>query len=211
MSSSFTTYNSSNSNYTSLLFDSNTVNSFNQTGACFASVSSAAGYMFNVKGLDIFFKDSNTNVPSYTVGLSITGVNQTGQTVLISNFDANAHSGWNAAVFSGLYSTIQVNGTGCDLITELSVRGDVLMNTTNTTVTCGVTLNQVAAPMSMGRRNLLSVTQTITYNSALTNVITSISPAFGSAAGGDTLTITGTGLSTSLQLFIGGAACLNLQ
>jgi len=44
----------------------------------------------------------------------------------------------------------------------------------------------------------VSVTGTITYNAATTSVITSISPIFGSAYGGDTITIEGINLTSSL-------------
>lgn len=141
-----------------------------------------------MQSLSIFFKDTNSNIPSYTTNLQISGINRVGQEVIIHTFDSNAHSGWNKVTFSGLYSQIQVNGTGCDLITEIKIEGDVLINTTDTSVSCSVNINQVAAGTGM-RRSLIALTQTITYDSAVTKVITSISPSVGSAAGGDTITI----------------------
>ena len=147
----------------------------------------------------VFFSDPTTS-PAPFIGLTIKTTSLTGTNSTFFTFNESAHSGWNYVELSGTFTGIEVGGTtGCNHITEIEITGDVVKNSSLTTEACSISVQGTGAAVA--------VTGTITYKSDISSVITSISPNFGSAYGGDTITITGTGLSTSLELIIGGNLC----
>lgn len=106
-------------------------------------------------------------------------------------FNETARSGWNSVDISGSFSAIEIGGaSGCDHITEIDVVGDVILADSDSTKNCDIKVQGTGAAVA--------VTGTVTYQNSLTSVITSITPNFGSAYGGDTLTIEGTGLTSGL-------------
>jgi hypothetical protein len=93
----------------------------------------------------------------------------------------------------------------------MQVQGEVLLEDSIADMTCSVKVRHGAHPGSLtGSVSPIVSSRTVSYVSADTHLISDIQPSFGSAAGGDTLTITGTGLTPSLELWIGGALCLNV-
>ena len=56
----------------------------------------------------------------------------------------------------------------------------------------------------------MSVSDAVTYSDSLTNIVTGISPFYGSVAGNDVVTITGSGFgvdATKVSVSIDGVAC----
>jgi UDP-N-acetylmuramoylalanine-D-glutamate ligase len=53
----------------------------------------------------------------------------------------------------------------------------------------------------------ITISNAVTYSHSATSTITAISPAFGSSAGGDTVTITGTNFGSSITVTIDGVNC----
>jgi hypothetical protein len=53
----------------------------------------------------------------------------------------------------------------------------------------------------------ITISNAVTYIHSSTSIITAISPAFGSSAGGDTITITGTNFGSSVIVTIDGVNC----
>lgn len=52
------------------------------------------------------------------------------------------------------------------------------------------------------------ISSAVTYSHASTSVVTSLSPFFGSSAGGDVLHIVGTGFGSSVTVSIDGVNCV---
>ena len=156
----------------------------------------------NVKKIRVFFKDP-TVAPFPFIGITIKTTSLTNQVSTAYTFNETAHSGWNYVDVSGTFLAIEVGGTGgCDHITEIEIDGDVILADSSTSKACDIQVQ--------GTGNPVTVTGTINYQNTLTSVITSITPEFGSAFGGDVITITGTSLTSDLNLVIGGASCTSV-
>jgi len=181
-----------------------TTKSFASTGTCFGKITSTTNFAMKVNGVKVFFKDPTQNPPPY-IGLTIKGTNLEGTTTPLYTFDETAHSGWNYVSLSGVYSSIEVGGAnGCDHINEIEVNGDVIYSSSLTTESCTISLQGASD-------SPVTITGTVSYQDSETASITSISPNFGSAFGGDLITITGTELTTNLELFVGGKKCLSVS
>lgn len=193
------TWTSSNASSTARLYDIDTIKSFSSTGTCFGKVASNTGYALNVRKVRVFFKDPTTS-PFPFIGLTIKTTSLANAVTTSYTFNETARSGWNTVEISGQYLAIEIGGSsGCDHITEIDIVGDVILADSDTSKVCDIKVQGTGAAVA--------VTGSVTYQNSLTSVITSISPNFGSAYGGDTITIHGTGLSTSLELIIGGIPC----
>ncbi|XP_028646735.2 PKHD1 like 1, tandem duplicate 1 [Erpetoichthys calabaricus] len=111
------------------------------------------------------------------------------------------------AGFDGLLSSVSVCGSTCIVDTQRSNASTLYCevppsNGTGTQLVCDVSV--VNGNTSMTSR------QAFTYKSSLTPVITSVSPRRGGTGGGTSLTITGSGFSSTLsdvQVTIAGTPC----
>ena len=52
-----------------------------------------------------------------------------------------------------------------------------------------------------------TISSVVTYMNSLTSVITGVSPPFGSSAGSETLTLTGSNFGSSVSVEIDGVSC----
>ena len=105
------------------------------------------------------------------------------------------HEGWNYYDFRDdplNYRYYRFYGAvkGACKVGEFSLRGVEVIASTASTYSCPVTLN-------LANQAALTLTGSVVYDGAVTPNLTSISPRFGKVQGGDTITLTGTGFSST--------------
>lgn len=125
--------------------------------------------------------------------------------------DENVHEGWNyhnweSSATYPKYRYYRFYGTkaGSCVINEIKVTGVETVDNNDANKACSPVLTVGATVTD------LSSNGQVTYQSAQTALLTSISPRYGSVEGGDTVTFTGTGFSTTIsdyKITLDGIAC----
>lgn len=140
-------------------------------------------------------------------GAKFEGSNDSSTWTTIFTIDTSkVHSGWNYWVPSSLiqYQFVRFSHTnisGCQL-SDLVFEG-IIYSTAS--VTNGV--NKQCNVVIKAPTTDITISNAVTYSHSATSIITAISPAFGSSAGGDTITITGTNFGSSITVTIDGVNC----
>ena len=157
----------------------------------------------------------NPAIKGYTLnGTVIEGSDDNSTYTTVATIDMNAHDGWNTISFADAstpirYRYYRLSGSQSSAkcaLSELQYNGILISDSSITdltalTCTAKVTVNGVTQE---------TASTAVTYTSAKTATLDSISPPHGTSAGGDTLTLTGSGFSdvvANVAVYIDGVAC----
>ena len=120
---------------------------------------------------------------------------------MLGKVDQTVHSGWNvvASVNNNTYRYIRFshNSTSQCNIAEFQLFGITYSSATVASIT-----SQASNVVYSDGFNSVTLASQVTYASANTAIITSISPQYGSISGGDTVSFTGTNLNFSTPTIV---------